>query len=86
MRNRFKLLYAFLVICIISSCSGGGNSRSEIKLIPVKSGKNYQYIDREGNIIINPQFKEATVFSDGMALIKTSGDEPKFGYIKEDGN
>jgi len=85
MRNRFKLLYAFLVICIISSCSGGGNSRSEIKLIPVKSGKNYQYIDREGNIIINPQFKEATVFSDGMALIKTSGDEPKFGYIKEDG-
>lgn len=85
MRNRFKLLYASLVICIISSCSGGGNGRSEIKLIPVKSGKNYQYIDREGNIIINPQFKEATVFSDGMALIKTSGDEPKFGYIKEDG-
>ena len=87
MRNRFKLLYASLslVICIISSCSVGGNGRSEIKLIPVKNGRNYQYIDREGNIIINPQFKEATVFRDGMALIKTSGDEPKFGYIKEDG-
>lgn len=85
MRNRFTLLYASLIICMISSCSGGGNGRSEIKLIPVKSGKNYQYIDREGTIVINPQFKEATVFSDGMALIKTSGDEPKFAYIKEDG-
>lgn len=56
-----------------------------IRLIPVKSSNNYQYIDKEGKIIINPQFSEATVFRDGIALVKSSGNDPKWGYIDEKG-
>jgi len=54
-------------------------------LIPVKSGKEIQYIDRQGKIVINPQFKDATVFRDGLALVLTSGDDRLFGYINEEG-
>ncbi|HAV54226.1 MAG TPA: hypothetical protein DCX41_04740 [Aequorivita sp.] len=63
----------------------GGNTDSEIDLFPIKGGKEYQYIDRDGKIVINPQFGQATVFRDGLALIRTSSEEPKYGYINPDG-
>ncbi len=62
-----------------------GGGISELKLIPVKSGKDFQYIDKEGKIVINPQFSEATVFRNGLALVRSSGNEPKWGFISEDG-
>ncbi|MBW6483054.1 MAG: WG repeat-containing protein [Vicingaceae bacterium] len=79
------LTIAGSIALIISSCGGGGNSISEVKLIPVLSGKEYQYIDREGKIIINPQFREASVFREGLGLVRTSGDESKWGFIDEAG-
>jgi hypothetical protein len=85
MKRTLQLVTAIAVSSILSSCGGGGDSISKVKLIPVKSGKEFQYIDKEGKIVINPQFKNATVFRDGLALVETSGDEPKFGFITEDG-
>ncbi|MEP6260763.1 MAG: WG repeat-containing protein [Gillisia sp.] len=70
---------------ILTSCGGGGDSISEVKLMPLKSGEDFQYIDQDGKIVINPQFKNATIFRDGLALVQTSGDDPKWGYITEDG-
>lgn len=69
-----------------SSCNFfGSGGISELKLIPVKSGKEFQYIDKEGKIVINPQFNEATVFRNGLALVRSSGNEPKWGFITDDG-
>jgi len=85
MKKTVQLVAAIVATSILSSCGGGGDSISEVNLIPVKSGKEFQYIDKEGKIVINPQFKNATVFRDGLALVETSGDEPKFGFITEDG-
>ena len=85
MKSTLQLFAIFLAISFLSSCGGGGKSVSEVKLIPVKSGKDFQYIDKEGKIVINPQFSEATIFRNGLALVKTSGDEPKWGFISEDG-
>ena len=85
MKHTLQLLVAIVATSILSSCGSGGDSISEVNLIPVKSGKEFQYIDKEGKIIINPQFKNATVFREGLALVETSGDEPKFGFIIEDG-
>lgn len=85
MKNTLQFFAIFIAITFLSSCGGGGKSISEVKLIPVKSGNDFQYIDKEGKIIINPQFSEATIFRNGLALVRTSGDIPKWGYISEDG-
>jgi len=85
MKSTLQLFAIFLAISFLSSCGDGGKSLSEIKLIPVKSGNDFQYIDKEEKIVINPQFSEATIFRNGLALVKTSGDEPKWGFISEDG-
>ena len=79
-----KIIIVFLILAVLSSC-GGGKKVDQVKLLPVKLGKEYQYVDAEGKIIINPQFAEATIFRNGVALVQTSGDKPKWGFIKEDG-
>lgn len=77
----FNLLLILTVLFIFTSCK----QSNQVKLIPVSNGKEYQYIDKEGKIVINPQFSVATVFRDGLALVETSGDERKWGYIDENG-
>jgi hypothetical protein len=74
-----------LTVYFLSSCGDGRKGVSQVKLIPVKSGDDFQYIDIEGKIVINPQFSEATIFRNGLALVRTSADKPKWGYINEDG-
>jgi len=54
----------------------------QYELIPVKIEDKWGYIDSEGKIIINPQFDEAFLFSEGLALVKTNN---KYGYISDDG-
>jgi hypothetical protein len=86
MRTFFKLgLLITLIGFALISCSNNENQASEVKLIPVKNGKDYEYIDRSGKIVINPQFSDATVFRGGLALVKSSGDDQKWGYISESG-
>ena len=86
MKKKLKFfVFILFVVISASSCGGGEKSVSEIKLIPVKNGKEFQYVNIEGKILINPQFSEATIFRNGLALVKTSGDQPKWGFITEDG-
>jgi hypothetical protein len=85
MKSTIQLFTIFLLTWILSSCRSGANSISEVMLIPVQSGEEFQYINKEGKIVINPQFSMATVFRDGLALVRTSGDNPKWGFISEDG-
>jgi hypothetical protein len=80
-----KLGLAISLIFIFASCNLSNDSIADVKLIPVQIGDNYEYIDKEGKIIINPQFSEATVFREGLALVLTSGDTPKWGFIDESG-
>jgi hypothetical protein len=83
MKNFFYLSSLFFLSLLLVSC--GNNASQEVSLVPVKNGKEYQYIDKEGKIIINPQFSEASAFRDGIALVRTSGEKAKWGYIDEDG-
>ena len=77
--------YALIVaVLALASCNGEGTS-SDFKLIPVKVGKDFQYIDQDGKIVINPQFSEASLFREGLALVKSNGDKPLWGFISEDG-
>jgi hypothetical protein len=79
------LILLFSFISIVSSCGGGGKEVETVKLIPVKLGKEFQYVDLDGKIIINPQFQEASMFRNGLALVKSSGENAKWGFIGEDG-
>jgi hypothetical protein len=85
MKNIFNLIAVFCASSILFSCGSGANSISEVKLIPVKSGNEFQYIDQEGKIVINPQFSEASIFRNDLALVRTTGNERKWGFISEDG-
>ena len=85
MKPKYQLAIILIVTSFINSCGGYGDSVPEVNLFPVKSGNEFQYINKKGEIVINPQFKNATVFRDGLALVQTSGDEPKYGFITEDG-
>ena len=84
MRKHLQLLFLILVSIFLITCKKS-DENSIVKLIPVKVGNEYQYIDTEGKIIINPQFSEATIFRDGLALVNTTGENKKWGFIGEDG-
>lgn len=52
-------------------------------LVAVKSGDKWGYIDKTAKYVINPQFDDASVFSDnGLAKVKAGN---KYGYIDKDG-
>jgi hypothetical protein len=82
-----RKLSGFLAVVLLSgllvSCGLGGGRA--ISLFPVENGDEFQYIDKEGKIVINPQFSSATVFRDGIALVRTTGDKALWGFINEDG-
>lgn len=83
-RQKFTgIALAALAISMVGC--GGGKQIDEVKLIPVKVGKEFQYVDAEGKIVINPQFSEGTIFRNGLALVKTSSENPQWGFIAEDG-
>lgn len=76
--------YLFGVVAILSSCQNSSDF-IDLELIPVESGNKYQYVNAEGKILINPQFKNATLFRNGLALVQSGGDENKWGFISKEG-
>jgi len=81
------VLLSGLMVLLVSSRLGRDREigDSPISLFPVRNGANFQYIDKEGKIVINPQFSSATVFSNGIALVRSPGDEGLWGFINEQG-
>lgn len=78
-----KLLIISILAGFLSSCGFFGGDAPSLTLIPYKSADKWGYIDREGKILINPQFNTANVFVDGIALVANA--ESKYGYIGVDG-
>lgn len=79
---RFIILLGINLI-LFSSCKIKSDDKFSYNLIPVKTDEKWGYIDQEGKYVINPQFKDAALFSDGLALVQT--DDSKYGYISDDG-
>lgn len=55
----------------------------DYKLIPVLSGEKWGYIDHKGRYVVNPQFINCSLFSDGLAMVQASNG--KVGYINHKG-
>jgi len=56
--------------------------KSSDKLLPVRVGGKFGYIDRDGKMAVNPQFDEASRFALGLAAVTVGS---KSGYIDESG-
>jgi hypothetical protein len=74
---------AYLLIFFLAACGSKKDAEVSLNLIPVKSGQYWGYMNQEGKFIINPQFKYAFTFSEGLALVRGSDD--KYGFINEEG-
>jgi len=84
--NRKKLAFAAIACVLCFACES--KKEVDFSIVPVKgSNGEYQYIDiaQNGKIVINPQFGKANIFRDGLALVKTSGKDGKWGYIDKNG-
>jgi hypothetical protein len=55
-----------------------GQTRSD-DLLPIEINDKFGYINRSGEIIIEPQFKFANNFSEGLATVAMSDADDKFG-------
>ncbi len=80
-----KQLLKLLAICCLFafSVSCSKSNQEDLKLIPVKSGEKWGYINKKGEYLINPQFQDAGFFRNGLARVVSS--DGKTGYINEDG-
>jgi hypothetical protein len=85
MKYKLKITTLLIISFSIYSCEHSNHKITAVNLIPVSNGTDYQYIDQEGKIVINPQFDDVSIFREGLALVRTSGDEPRYGFISEDG-
>jgi hypothetical protein len=85
--NLFGLSLLLTATAVLTGC--GGSSAPGIELFPVTNGDTYEYVNRKGEIVINPQFDNATVFRNGVALVKPDGQSawayinPKGEYVSE---
>jgi hypothetical protein len=83
-KRLFFYFATFVAFCILSSCSNNSSKdRFSYTLIPVQSDEKWGYIDNQGKYVVNPQFKSAYLFTDGIAVVESS--DGKFGYIGVDG-
>jgi hypothetical protein len=78
-----KIIFLLLAVFLISCHENKSIFDLNFKLIPVKEGDYWGYISQDGKFAVNPQFKQAFTFREGLALIKSSDD--KYGYIDESG-
>ncbi len=74
--KKSNILFLILIISmVITSFSAD--------LFPVKQRGKWGFIDKTGNIVIKPVYKDATIFIDGLAMVKHRNN--LVGYIDETG-
>lgn len=83
MKKTLRLFFVFISIATFFSCK---NNTGIVDLLPVKTGDKFQYINTQGELVINPQFTVSTVFREDVALVKSfSGETPRWSYVNKQG-
>jgi len=83
-----KVKLALIATAVILCFSCGNKGELDFSIVPIKGANGeYQYIDlaQKGKIVINPQFSQAHIFRDELALVKANGEDGKWGYIDKKG-
>jgi hypothetical protein len=82
-----------LCLVILVACLGGGQKSEMCRqktneiLFPVSLGGRWGFIDRSGNLVLEPRFQAASPFSEGLARVSLPGTGNRVcGYIDTGGN
>ncbi len=78
----------FVALLLLLLACNNYDDYSVITKYPVKSGDMYMYIDENGaDLFLGKRFLEASVFRDGIALVKQNTKNGyRYGYLKDDGS
>ena len=85
MKRYLLAIVALMLLLPFVGCNHSeslASSKEHCGLRPVKVEGKYGYIDKKGNIVINPQFDNAHYFRKGLAAVMI-GD--KWGFIDKTG-
>ena len=74
---------ALLVLLIWIAADAQGKEGQARALFPIEQHGKWGYIDRLGNIAIQPKFEAVDGFSEGLAAVELNG---KWGFIDDKGN
>jgi len=85
MKKHLKLISTVLLAVLFFSCTPTKKESVVINFLPVRTDTTYGFINPQGKSIINPQFRNAGIFRNGVSLIQVLGTKPMWGFIKEDG-
>lgn len=79
------LLLIIIIVAILSSKvpTSAKENREDAHLFPVYEDDKWGYIDRDGEMVIKPQFVDAHRFSEGYAGVMLEG---KWGFIDTNGS
>ncbi len=84
--KKFLAIFAILSAFLLTSCRSGINplgNKKTIELFPIHQNDKWGFINRQGEVVIQPQFEIALPFSEGLAVACLNRD--KCGYIDENG-
>lgn len=82
--NKISSNVNFFLVCITIVSVGCSDHSVDYRIIPVKVGDLYGFVDQKGNLVINPQFADASLFRDGRSLVQNT--DGLWGYIDEEGS
>lgn len=77
-----RIVTVLIAALMLSSCEGLSPGK---RLLPVRNGDLYGYINRAGKNVIPFQYSKAGCFEGGVAVVATADAEPKWGYIDHNG-
>lgn len=79
------LAMIFIVFLLVGLFNGGGQKKAE--LFPFMIDDKVCFVNREGKMVINPQYSKASMHYDGLAMVGTlDKDDTKYGFIDNRGN
>jgi len=78
--KRNRLIFILAVATLLSFNSWADNDEPLFYIFEGSSRK-YGYIDKSGEVFIEPQFFEAKDFCEGLARVNEGWDRPKLSFI-----
>ncbi|MBP5241278.1 MAG: WG repeat-containing protein, partial [Bacteroidales bacterium] len=77
-----KTLLAFFVVITAITVPLANMFAQSTAMFPIDVGGDWGFMDKTGNVVIEPQFTEAGDFSEGLAKVSVDW---KWGYIDQTG-